>query len=146
MKSKELKTYNLPSEDLLMARIDAKPTILFVLLLLFGLLSFLLDIPSIYGTILILFALFGMAYMPRVVLIEFYKDYLVLYNKADRETCVLIYYEDIASWYYSWGANRDYLYIELADGNTEKIEGFSKTLFESNMNRFLKDKHRKMNK
>jgi hypothetical protein len=31
----------------------------------------------------------------------------------------------------------------MEDGTTEKIEAFSKTLFEAQMNRFLKDKHRK---
>ena len=59
---------------------------------------------------------------------------------------MLIYYEDITSWYYAWGANHDYLYIELADGSKERIEAFSRSIFESNMNRFLKDKKRKIEK
>jgi hypothetical protein len=81
--------------------------------------------------------------MPKVILMEFYSDYLVMYNKADKDNCVLIYYDEIASWHYVWGANRDYLCIELSDGSEEIIEAFSKSLFEGNMNRFLKDKHRK---
>ena len=82
-------------------------------------------------------------FMPKVVLMQFFSDFLVMYNKADKNTCELIYYEDVVSWHYAWSANRDYLYIELKDGQTERIEAFSKTIFEYNMNRFLKAKHKK---
>ncbi|MBR4421358.1 MAG: hypothetical protein IKS69_02380, partial [Erysipelotrichaceae bacterium] len=73
-------------------------------------------------------------------LMEFFQDYLVIYNKADKNSCVLIYYDEISSWYYTWSANRDYLYIELENGTVEKIEAFSKTLFETDMNRFVRTK------
>ena len=63
-----------------------------------------------------------------------------MFNKADKSSCVLIYYDEISSWYYTWSANRDYLYIELENGSTEKIEAFSKTVFEANMNRFVRGK------
>ena len=81
--------------------------------------------------------------MPRVVLMEFYYNYMVLYNKANKSNCVLIYYDEVISWSYMRGANRDFLVVELMDGSEELIEGFSKTLFVSNMNRFLKDKYKK---
>ncbi len=143
MKSKELKTYNLPSENVLIAQIDAKPTFLFVILICLGIASLSFKMDPIYGSILITFSLIALIYMPKVILMEFYSDYLVMYNKADKDNCVLIYYDEIASWHYVWGANRDYLCIELSDGSEEIIEAFSKSLFEGNMNRFLKDKHRK---
>ena len=143
MKSKELKTYNLPEENMVIAQIDAKPASLFVIFMLAGLFLFLTDLPSTYGVILIFISLCGLFYMPRVVLMEFYYEYMVIYNKADKTKCFLVYYEDVLSWYYSRGAQHDYLYIELADGRQERIEAFSKTIFESNMNRFLKDKKRK---
>ncbi|MBQ2583212.1 MAG: hypothetical protein II577_04855 [Erysipelotrichaceae bacterium] len=143
MKSKELKTYNLPKEDVLISEIDAKPQALFLFLILIGALSFLFKVPSAYGIVTILISLGAMIYMPKVEMVGFYQDYLVLYNRADRNNCVLIYYDEVASWYYSWSASRDYLCIEMEDGTTEKIEAFSKTLFEAQMNRFLKDKHRK---
>ena len=116
---------------------------LFFILIMAGLFSFLLKIPSAYGIILILFSFCGLTYMPRVVLMEFYQDYMVAYNRADKSNCVLIYYEDVFSWHYHRGTQHDYLYIELEDGRSERIEGFSRTIFESNMNRFLKDKNRK---
>ena len=143
MKSKELKTYNLPKEDIPISQIYAKPQALFLFLILLGILSFLFRIPSAYGIITILFSLGAMIFLPKVEMVDFYQDYLVLYNRADRNNCVLIYYDEVASWNYSWSAGRDYLYIDMEDGTTEKIEAFSKTLFEAQMNRFLKDKHRK---
>lgn len=143
MKSKELKTYNLPKDDMVVAQIDAKPNSLFIFVILIGVLSFVFKLPVAYGVTMIIVSLCAIAYMPRVVLMEFYQDYLVLYNRADKNNCVLIYYDEVSSWYYSWSANRDYLYIELENGNVEKIEAFSKTIFESTMNRFMRDKRRK---
>ncbi|MBR4470445.1 MAG: hypothetical protein IKS54_03940 [Erysipelotrichaceae bacterium] len=143
MKSKELKTYNLPVDNPVIAQIDAKPNFLFVIMIMIGMFSFIASFPKIYGVILIGFSICALIYMPRVLLMEFYNEYLVVYNKADKNNCVLIYYEDITSWYYSRGASHDYLYIELSDGRQEKIDAFSKSIFESNMNRFLKDKRRK---
>ena len=143
MKSKELKTYNLPMDNTLIAQIDAKPTFLFVILICLGILSLTFKMDPIYGAIMISFSLIALIYLHKVVLLEFYTDYLVMYNKADKDNCVVVYYDEIASWHYAWGANRDYLCIELSDGNEEIIEAFSKSLFEGNMNRFLKDKHKK---
>ena len=143
MKSKELKTYNLPEDSPVIAQIDAKPNFLFTIMIMLGLFSFIASFPKIYGIILISFSVCALIYMPRVLLMEFYNEYLVAYNKADKNNCVLIYYEDITSWYYSRGASHDYLCIELSDGREEKIEAFSKSIFESNMNRFLKNKNRK---
>lgn len=140
MKSKELKAYNLPGEDLLISRIDAKPNLIFTLFIILGILSFFFNISFFYGAALILLSINAMIFMPKVTLIEFFQDYFVIYNKADKNRCVMIYYDEVSSWYYSWSTNRDYLYIELEDGSIERIEAFSKTLFESNMNRFLKDK------
>lgn len=143
MRSKELKTYNLPKDELVIAQIDAKPNMLFFLAILMGILSIVMKYPVVFGAMIILVSICAIIYMPRALLMEFYQEYLVLYNRADKNNCVLIYYDEISSWYYSWSASRDYLCIELENGTTEKIEAFSKTIFESNMNRFLKDKHRK---
>ncbi len=143
MKSKELKTHNIPVDTPVISQIDAKPTWAFVVLIAIGFISFLSDIPKIYGSVTITFALIALIYMPRVLLMEFYYDYFVIYNKADKDNCVLIYYDEVDYWFYSWGANHDYLYIVLSDGKQERLEAFSKTLFESNMNRFMKEKRKK---
>ena len=43
---------------------------------------------KIYGVVLILFSLGALIYTPRVVLMEFYNEYLVVYNRADKNKCV----------------------------------------------------------
>ena len=143
MRSKELKTYNLPSDDQLISQIDAKPSFVFYVLIVMGLVFFVYNHYNPYGLFVAIVALFALIYMPRVVLMEFYYNYMVLYNKANKSNCVLIYYDEVISWNYMRGANRDFLVVELMDGSEELIEGFSKTLFVSNMNRFLKDKYKK---
>lgn len=143
MRSKELKTYNLPSDDQLISQIDAKPSFVFYVLIVMGLVFFVYNHYNPYGLFVAIVALIALIYMPRVVLMEFYYNYMVLYNKANKSNCVLIYYDEVISWSYMRGANRDFLVVELMDGSEELIEAFSKTLFVSNMNRFLKDKYKK---
>ncbi len=143
MKSKELKTYNLPKDDLLISSIDAKPGFLFLLLTIFGILLLFFESFRLYGVSILVITLITYLYLPKVTLMEFFQDYLVLYNRADNNTCVLVYYDEVVSWNYTWSANRDYLNIELQNSQKERIEAFSKTIFESNMNRFLKEKKKK---
>lgn len=143
MKSKELKTHNLPKDDLLISSIDAKPNYLFVIMFLLAILLLFYENYRVYGLVTLFIAIASYLYFPKVVLMEFYQDYLVLYNRADNNTCVLIYYDEVISWNYNWSANRDYLNIELQNGENERIEAFSKTIFETSMNRFLKEKKKK---
>lgn len=143
MKSKELKTYNLPNETAVLSEINAKPTWLFILLIILGIASIVIKLSAIYGVAMIIVGSVCICFMPRVTLMEFYYDYLVMYNRADKSSCAIIYYDEVSSWYYAWGATKDYLVVELADGNSEKIEAFSKTLFEAFMSRYLKDKRKK---
>ena len=140
MKSKELKTHNLPVDVFPISKIDAKPDWLFIVFIMLGIFSFTFDVSPFYGATLVLTSLCVLLFMPKVHLMEFFQEYLVMFNKADKNSCVLIYNDEISSWYYTWSANRDYLYIELENGTTEKIEAFSKTLFEANMNRFARGK------
>lgn len=143
MKSKELKTYNLPSDKVMIAQINAKPTGLFILLIIISLVSFVLKFSIAYGLTIILVCFVCICFMPRVTLIEFYDEYFVMHNRADKSLCVLIYYDEVKSWKYNWTANRDTLNIELINDTTESIEAFSKTIFEAYMFRFLRDKHKK---
>lgn len=143
MKSKELKTYNLPNETAPLSEINAKPTWAFIVLIILGIVFIVIRLSAIYGVAMIIVGSVCICFMPRVTLMEFYYDYLVMYNRADKSSCVIIYYDEVASWYYAWGATKDYLVIELADGNSEKMEAFSKRLFEAHMSRYLRDKHKK---
>ena len=57
MKSKELKTHNLPAEVPPISTIDARPDWLFILLMLIGFFSFTWDLSPFYGATLILTSL-----------------------------------------------------------------------------------------
>lgn len=98
---------------------------------------------TVYGIAIAVIGLSFLMFLPKLIMLEFYDDYMILHNKANKTDCVLIYYEDVVSWHYQWNAYKDYLYIELIDGTNERIEAFSKTEFELAMNRFLKDKRKK---
>lgn len=141
MKSKELKTYNLPNEIAPLSAINAKPSLLFLLLIVVGIVAIILKIQIIYCVSMIVIGVVCLLFMPKITLIEFYNDYFVMYNRADKTKCVLIYNNEVKSWYYSWSTKKDELVVELEDGTIEKIEGFSKSIFETYMNRYLKDKH-----
>lgn len=143
MKSKELKTYNLPNEVAPLSEINAKPSLLFLLLIIIGIISAILKFKPIYCITMIVVGLVCLCFMPKITLMEFYSDYFVMYNRADKSKCVLIYNDEVKQWYYSWSAKKDYLVVELEDGTIEKIESFSKSIFETYMNKHLKDKHKK---
>ncbi|MDO4940934.1 MAG: hypothetical protein Q4E33_04510 [Erysipelotrichaceae bacterium] len=143
MKSKELKVYNLPLNFKPLVIIDAKPHLLLLAIALFGVILCFIKTMLPYGIFIMALSICFLLFMPRLIMLEFYDDYLVMHNKANKSECVLVYYEDIVSWYYTRNPNKDYLYIELEDGRVEKIEAFSKQTFESAMNRFVKDKRRK---
>ncbi len=144
MKSKQLKSYNIPTNDPFMDAIDAKPVGLMIIAIFFGALLLVTGASRIFGFTLILFATFCLLFLPQDILVYFFREYLILYNKADRSKCSLIYYDEVSSWYYSWSAAKDYLYIELIDGSVEKIEAFSRGMFEFKMRMFLKDKQKKV--
>lgn len=146
MKSKELKIYNLPSESILLAEINAKPTWLFIFLIIIGFVCLIAHIPTtIYGVMMIIVGIICSIFMPKVPLIEFYNDFFIVHNRVEKTECMLIYYSEVKSWFYSWNPKDDFLFIELEDGSVEKIKAFSKTIFEFYMNRYLKGKRKKNN-
>ncbi len=139
MKSKELKKYNLPEDRILLGVIDAKPTwYLFVVFLIGMFLCVFRE--YMIGLFVSSIVTLALIFLPKRVMIEFYEDYLVLYNHASKNDCEMIYYEDIVKWRYNYGINYDDLEIILTDDSTHIIDGYSRVEYETMMNRFLKDK------
>ena len=66
--------------------------------------------------------------------------YIVLYNKARKDECNIIYYDDIKSWEYKSKVSMDELVIVLQDDSIQKMNAFSKTEFEKKLNKYIKDK------
>lgn len=123
--------------------LDAKPYILLYSMFLFGIIMVLFA-KYTFGVSIIFFSAACIIFLPQRVLIEFYDEYMVAYNKASKDDCTLIYYEDVSSWYYKFNVYQDSLEIILTDGSIQKIPGYSKTVYESIMNKYLKDKRKKV--
>ena len=131
IKSKELKRYNLPEDRILLGVVDAKPNGSLFVIFLFGMFLIVAKI-YIYGILTASVCMLAFLFLPKRVMIEFYGQYLVLYNHANKNDCEMIYYDDLE--------------ITLVDDSTHTIDGFSKVEYETLMNRFLKDKKDKTKK
>ena len=139
MDSKELKKYNLPEDRFLLAAIDAKPSFILFLIFMAGLTLVVIREYTI-GIVVTVLASLSYAVLPSRVLIEFYQNYLVLYNHANKNDCEMIYYDEVVKWRYVYGVNYDYVELLLIDDSTHTIDAFSRVKFENFLNRFLKDK------
>lgn len=141
MKSKELKNYNLPDNRMYNIDIEAKPINLFFILMIIGL---LLAIGKyfVYGLSLFIFSLLCIFILPNRRMIEFYDDHMIIYNKARKDECNIIYYEDVKSWEYvtKLGVVADEIIFTLNDDTKQTLEAFNKNKFEKPLNIYLKDK------
>ncbi len=139
MNSKELKRYNLPEDRFLLAAIDAKPSFILFLIFIIGLVLVVVRQYSV-GIVVTLLATISYIALPSRVLMEFYQNYLVLYNHANKNDCEMIYYDEVVKWRYVYGINYDYVELILVDDSTHTIDAFSRSLFEGYLNKYLKDK------
>ena len=139
MNSKELKRYNLPEDRYLLAVVDAKPSFILFLIFIIGLVLMVIRQYSV-GIVVTLLATISYVALPSRVLMEFYQNYLVLYNHANKNDCEMIYYDEVVKWRYVYGINYDYVELILVDDSTHTIDAFSRSLFEGYLNKYLKDK------
>lgn len=139
MNSKELKRYNLPEDRYLLAVVDAKPSFILFLIFIIGLVLVVVRQYSV-GIVVTLLATISYVALPSRVLMEFYQNYLVLYNHANKNDCEMIYYDEVVKWRYVYGINYDYVELILVDDSTHAIDAFSRSLFEGYLNKYLKDK------
>lgn len=143
MRSKQIKVIHIPNDTKPTKVIDAKPYPLFILALLTGI-AFIIFRQYILGILILLFVLGFFLLLPKRKLIEFYDDFMIIYNLHSLNECKIIYYDEVVYYTYRWGVNADEVEIGLIDSSIERIEGFSKFLFESYLRVFLKDKRKKI--
>ena len=145
MKSKALKTDNLPEDREIEYRINAKPFILLGLIVVFG--TGMMFYPSfVYiGAAIAATGLFALLFLPSRILLEFSKDYVVVYHRVNQNECELIYYDEIVSYQYVRNPQSDYLVFELENGETIRVSCFGKTRVEMILNHYAKDKKKKTN-
>ena len=139
MRSKELKNYNLPDNRMFNEVLEAKPKVLLSLLIVVGIVLLFAKY-YVYGVVFLLLGLTSFIFLPSRRLIEFYDEYMIIYNKARKDECNIIYYEDVKSWDYIVKVSYDSLILNMEDGSVQKCDGYSKTSFENCLNKYLKDK------
>ena len=144
MNSKALKKDNLPTDIKPEKQYDAKPIGFLVACFIFGsMLCFDLRYLS-FGVFLISIAIFALVFLPSRVLIEFYKDYMIVYYKVNQEDCYLIYYDEVVSWTYIKGRMKDYIYFELEEGETVRVASFSRNRIGSYLENCLTNREKKV--
>ena len=146
MKSKVLKIRNLPSDMQVLNEIKVKPI---------GSLLFLVAVAGIFiisgssiaivGVVLLAVSAYALLVMPDRLLMQFTSDYLVLYNRKNRDECMLIWWDEIVAWQYQKHNNEDTLWLELIDGHVESIECFNRGRVVSYFKVYASGKERQQN-
>ncbi len=142
MKSKELKTYNLPREQEIIHQLEVKPYAFLVTILIIGI-AYIFYNGSI-ALVLMSMSLYALFFLPDRKLLIFTEEYMVMQNKAAKDDCIMIYYDEIISWQYIRSSKVDTLVVELEDGTLEKIDCFSKRRVTKYMEEFAPNKQIKM--
>lgn len=139
MKSKELKNYNLPDNRTYNETLDAKPMALLLIIMIVGFVL-LINGKYIYGACIFFVSSACLMFLPSRRIIEFYDDFMIMYNKARKDECNIIYYDDIKAWEYKISVSADKLILTLKDDSIQTCDAYSKTKFEEYMNKYCKDK------
>ena len=141
MKSKVLKIRNLPEDMQILNEVKVKPigTLIF-LLLASGLFILSGSTIAVLGVVLLAVSIYALLVMPDRILMQFTEDYVVLYNRKNRDECMLIYWDEIMRWQYQKHNNEDMLVLNLIDGQTEAIECFNRNRTVSYFKIYAKDK------
>lgn len=147
MKSKKIKTRNLPQDRMVVRTVRLKPLGLCCGIFMAGVALLLLR-PRMMtlGIVIMLLGLFATFIMPDRILCEFSLKYMVIYNQRDTTQCMIIYYDELFSWEYEKHGTSDLLVLTLKDGSVETQEMYSRASILSPMNSYAPNKeirHRK---
>ncbi len=145
MKSQVIRTRNLPKDPKTYKKIvNVKPIGLLVVTLITGaLITFLKPYMVIIGVSMIALSLFCLIVMPDKDLCRFTKDYLVLFNRHNKEECILVYWDEIVSWHYEWYKTYDRLVIDMIDGSSQVQEMYSISSIKKEMEFYAPGKMKK---
>ena len=145
MKSKVLKIRNLPQEMQVLNEVKVKPIgSLLALMLVSGVFIISGSSIAIVGVVLLAISSYALIVMPDWILMQFTDEFLVLYNRKNRDECMLIYWEEILLWQYQKHNNEDQLWLQLTDGQTETIECFNRNKIVPYCKIYAKGKERQL--
>lgn len=142
MKSQVIKTRNIPGDVLKNAyAVRVKPWAL-LLVTLFAGVAILIVKSYMIGLALplVILTLFAILVMPDRILVQFSPEYMILYNRKDREECTLVYWDEVVSWAYEYHGACDCLAVILTDGRTEMVEMYSRRSIRRYMKLYAKGK------
>ena len=126
IRSKKLKTRNLPEPREAIDQINAKPYVFIALFLFIGLYMFFMT-SYLWGVFMIAIFLYYLVFVKNKILTEFYEDYIVFYNDKDEEECYIVFYNEIKSWSYEVGRfATDTVQITFKDGKRIAFDCLSK--------------------
>lgn len=145
MKSQVIRCRNLPKDPKVYEKIvNVKPIGLLLVTLFSGaIITLLKPYLAVMGISMIVLSLFCLIVMPDKELCRFTKEYLVLYNRHNKEECTLVYWDEIAAWHYEWYKTYDQVVLDLIDGSTEVQEMYSIYAIKKNMDMHIPGKNKK---
>lgn len=127
MKSKILKIRNLPQDKTVMYTLQAKPFIFLMTMMIVSIFIAIFNATNfLYAIVIFLVALFAIVFMPDSLILQFMKEYMVIYHNLRRNECYLVYYDEIKVWQYQWSLQKDYLYLQLIDDAEFCVECFNR--------------------
>ena len=126
IRSKKLKTRNLPEPREAIDQINAKPYVFLILFLFIGLYMFFTS-NYLMGIFMMAIFLYYLIFIKNKVVTEFYEDYIVFYNEKEMEECYIVFYAEIKSWVYLPGRfDTDRVEITFKDGKRVAFDSLSK--------------------
>lgn len=147
MRSQEIKIRNLSFSEGKPKSIRVKPMkALFACIVIGTVFIFQKNLLTATGLALVLLGLFGIVLMPDRTLAQFTPENLILYNSRNRDSCMLIYWDEIVNWQYEWHAMSDLLVVTLIDGSTQTAEMYSKLSVARLMRLYAGNKEKKNNR
>lgn len=141
MRSKILKTRNIPKNVTVIQRVTLKPVFLLSMMIIVSAVILFFTSVTILGLSLLGLTSFFFFILPNHVLIEFTEEFLILYNRKSKDECTLVYWDEIMNYeYQSNNKGADILSITLIDDTVYTIECFSRNSIRLMFNQFASNK------
>ncbi len=145
MRTQYIKIRNIPEAERKRATtIRVKPWVgLYVLLVVSLIMVFMKSYFMVLSASVVILTLFALMILPDRILVQFMQDYMILYNRTDRDECTMIYYDEVVSWHYEYHRNSDLVVVDILNGDSETFDMFSKRIIKRYMNRYMPNKEKK---
>lgn len=143
IRSKKLKTRNLPEPREAIDKINAKPYIFIALFLIIGLYMFFTS-SYLWGIFMIAIFLYYLIFVKNKILTEFYEEYIVFYNEKDDDECYIVFYNEVKSWSYEPGRfASDTVEMTFKNGKRVRFDCLSKHKMRRYMGEYVGEMEKK---